>query len=178
MNAKQAATASTTVAVGAVGRILLARLALESPGAIFGILIKVGLTETLTIVFGLVYGAVQGFIAGFFIIVVSDLFLVPGPWTPFIGGIIGILGLIAGILRRWLGELTALKLVALAVPITLLSEVLQNLYVAVFYGEPFLAAMITGLPSLVTALANNVILFAALGPRLVRFLSSSMPMKS
>jgi energy-coupling factor transport system substrate-specific component len=170
MNAKQVTLASSIVAVGAIARILLSTLAEESPTPVFGVLVKVGLTETLTITFGLAYGAAQGFLAGFLIIVVSDLFVAPGPWTPFIGGIIGILGLIAGILRKWLGEPTSIKLAVLAIPLTLLSEILQNAYVTIFYSMPFLAAMITGLPSLITALMNNVILLGALGPRLVRIL--------
>lgn len=174
MNAKQVSLASAIIAVGAIARILLATLAEQSPVPVFGVLIKVGLTETLTIVFGLAYGAAQGFLAGFLIIVVSDLFVVPGPWTPFIGGIIGTLGLIAGILRKWLGEPTPMKLAVVAIPLTLVSEVLQNVYVAIFYGMPFLPAMVTGLPSLVTALINNVILLGALGPRLVRILSSPL----
>jgi hypothetical protein len=62
------------------------------------------------------------------------------------------------------------KLALLAIPLTLLSEVLQNAYVTIFYDMPFLAAMITGLPSLVTSLINNIILLGALGPRLIRIL--------
>lgn len=172
MNPKQVSLAAGFVALGTVARILLATLALDSPPPVFGILIKVGLSETLAVIFGLVYGAFPGFLTGFMIIVVSDLFLAPGPSMPFIGSIIGALGLIAGVVRRWFKEPRSRTLAALAIPLTLLSEVLQNYYVAIFYGMPFAAAMVTGLPSLVTALVNNVILLGALGPRIIRVLSS------
>lgn len=172
MNAKQISLAAGFVAIGTVARVLLASLALDSPAPVFGILIKVGLSETLTIIFGLVYGALPGFLTGFMIIVVSDLLLAPGPSMPFIGSIIGVLGLIAGIIRKWIKEPTSMTLALLAIPLTLVSEVLQNSYVAIFYGVPFTAAMVTGLPSLVTALVNNVILLGALGPRIIRVLLS------
>jgi uncharacterized membrane protein len=172
MNARQVSLAAAFVAVGAVAQILLSNLALDSPTPLYGVLIKVGMSETLTIIFGLVYGAGAGFLTGFMLILVSDLFLAPGPWTPFIGGIIGTLGLIAGIMRRWIKSPTPRTLALLAIPLTILSEVLQNSYVTIFYGVPFSAAMITGLPSLITAVVNNVLLLGALGPRLIRVLLS------
>jgi energy-coupling factor transport system substrate-specific component len=164
---REVAFASTFIAVGAASRIMFGNVALESPGPLYGILIKVGLSETLAIVNGLAIGPVAGFITGALIVLVSDLFMVPGPWTPFIALIIGLLGLLSGIVRRWFTNPTAPRLALLAVSLTLLSEVLQNAWVSLFYGVPFLATAIMGVPSIVTALINNAILLSLLGPRIV-----------
>jgi uncharacterized membrane protein len=163
----EVAFASTFIAVGAATRIILGNVALESPGPLYGILIKVGLSETLAIVNGLAMGPFVGFTTGALIVLVSDLFMVPGPWTPFIASIIGLLGLLSGIVRRWFSNPAARRLALLAVSLTLLSEVLQNAWVSLFYGVPFLATTIMGVPSLVTALMNNAILLSLIGPRIV-----------
>jgi uncharacterized membrane protein len=164
---REVAFASTFIAAGAVSRIVLGNIALESPGPLYGILIKVGLTETLTIINGLAIGPVAGFVTGAMIIVVSDLFMAPGPWTPFIASIIGLLGLLSGLARRWFRSPTFPGIALLAASLTLLSEVLQNAWMSLFYGVPFLATMIMGTPSLVTALINNTILLSLVGPRIV-----------
>ena len=52
----------------------------------------------------------------------------------------------------------------------MLSEFLQNIWVALFYNIPIAAAMATGIPSLITALASNVILFTTLGMKVIRLL--------
>lgn len=57
-----------------------------------GIVIKVGLTETVAFLSGLAFRPVQGFATGALIIVVSDLYRRPGPRTPFIAAIIGLIG--------------------------------------------------------------------------------------
>lgn len=98
------ALASTFIAIGAVVRIGLDEFAMASAGPLFGILIKVGLTETLTFINGFVYGPAIGFLTGSLITVISDLFVLPGPWTPFIAAIIGLLGVCAGIIRKFLGN--------------------------------------------------------------------------
>jgi uncharacterized membrane protein len=170
---KEVALASTFIAVGAASRVVLGNLALESPGPLYGILIKVGLSETLTIVNGLAIGSVAGFTTGALIVVVSDLFMVPGPWTIFIASIIGLLGFLSGIVREWFSNPTTRKLALLAVSLTLLSEALQNAWVSLFYGIPFAATLLTGTPSLVTALLNNVILLSLLGPRIIRLIQKT-----
>ena len=146
---------------------------MESPLPLFAVLIKVGVTETLTVIMGIAYGAASGFLTGFLIIFVSDFFLLPDPSMPFIASIIGLIGIIAGLNRKWLRNPTSCRMATIAVPLTLLSETLQNGYVSVFYGIPFPVAMASGLPSLAAALANNVVLFAALGPKLIKLLPSS-----
>jgi uncharacterized membrane protein len=154
-------------------RIGLDEVALTSAGPLYGVLVKVGLTETLAFVSGFVYGSAAGFVTGSLIIVISDLFILPGPWTPFIAAIIGLLGLLGGIISRVHNEPTFRMLFLTAAVLTLVSEFLQNMWVALFYAVPIAAAMATGVPSLMTALTNNLILFTTLGPRIVKLLRES-----
>jgi len=172
LNSRTLALASTFVAVGAVTRVVLGNIALESPVPLYGVIIKTGLTETLTITNGIACGPLAGFLTGSLIIVVSDLFMIPGPWTPFIAAIIGLLGFLAGMARGWVKNPKALNLAALAVPLTVLSEFLQNSWVSLFYNFPVLVTMISGLPALVTALINNLILMTTAGPRIVRLIQA------
>ncbi len=162
--------ASAFIAVGAVARIGLDNVALVAPTPVFGVLIKVGLSETLTFITGFLYGPVAGFICGASIIGISDFFTYPGPWTPFIAAIIGLIGVGAGIIRRVTGkpEPGTRTLMASAIVLTLISETLQNMWVAVFYSTPIIASMVTGIPSLITALINNTVLFTLLAPRIIR----------
>ena len=164
---------SAFIAIGAVARILIGNLALESPAPVFGIFIKIGLTETLTFISGFVFGPGVGFLTGALIIVTSDLYMLPGPWTPFIAAIIGVFGIGAGIIRRYIDHPSPLTLGLCAALLTILSETLQNSWVALFYGVPMVATMITGLPSLVTALANNVILIGTAGPRVIKLVQGA-----
>ena len=173
LNSKQIAHVSTFIAIGAVSRIALDQLALASPTPIYGALIAVGLTETLTFVDGFLYGPLTGFVTGALIISVSDIFTQPGPWTPFIAAIIGLLGVLAGILARPPREPTFRLMAVSAVVLTLLSEFLQNAWVSLFYSTPFIGTMIVGLPTLIAALVNNLVMFTALAPRIIRFLRSS-----
>jgi len=172
-NSRGVAVTSCIVTVGATARILLGELALASPIGLFGVMIKVGLTETLTIASGLAMGAVTGFVTGVLIIVVSDLFILPGAWTPFIASIIGLLGLIAGIGRRRFRIETPPAFALLAILLTIVSEFLQNLWVSVFYSVPISATVLAGLPSLFTALANNVILLSTAGARVVALIQQA-----
>ncbi len=141
-------------------------------------MIKIGLTETLAFVTGFVYGSSVGFVTGSLIIVVSDLFVLPGAWTPFVAAIIGMLGVCGGMIRR-ISNVTPsfVLLAASAISLTLLSESLQNLWVALFYNIPVVAAMVTGVPSLATALVNNVILFTTVGMKIVKLLED-LPLKT
>jgi len=177
-DARTVGTISALVAVGAAVRIVLGRIALVSPTAVYGVLIKVGLSETLAFVSGVVFGPIHGFITGVLTIVISDLFMVPGPWTPFIAAIIGVVGFGGGLLNmlgvrpsRWI-------MIVSAILLTFVSEILQNLWVALFFGVPVLAAIVSGAPSLISALINNVVLFSALGPRIIRTIRDLVPLES
>jgi uncharacterized membrane protein len=168
INSRELSFIAAFSAIGAVTRILLGNLALESPIPIYGVLIKIGLTETLTFISGFVFGSVAGFMTGALIIVTSDLYVVPGPWTPFIAAIIGLFGVGAGIIRRYVNDPGTVGLGLCAAALTILSEFLQNTWVALFYNVPIVATMISGLPSLAAALVNNVILIGTTGPRVIR----------
>ena len=150
----------------------MAGVAASSPEPVYGVLTKVGLTETLSFVSGFVYGPIVGFITGFLIILLSDIASPygPGAWTPFIASIIGLLGLCAGFVRYVRPRPTVLILVFSAVALTLLSEFLQNLWVSLTYNLPIALTMMTGIPSLITAWANNLILFPTVGMKTIKFI--------
>jgi len=177
INTKAVAVVSSLVGAGAAVRIVLGRVALASPVAIYGVLIKVGLSETLAFVCGMVFGPIHGFITGMLTIVVSDLFMAPGPWTPYIAGIIGIVGFAGGLLNMLKVNPSRRIMVASAVLLTLVSEFLQNLWVALFFGIPILAALVSGVPSLVSALINNVALFSTLGLRAIQMIHDLVPLE-
>lgn len=163
------------VAVGAVTRIGLGQLALGVPTPLYGVMIKVGLTETLAFVSGFVFGPATGFLCGAMIIVISDLFMMPGPWTPFIAAIMGIFGLGGAAIRRVRGEPSFLTLGAFAVLFTVLSEFLQNAWFALSFNIPMLVALVMGVPSAVTAIANNTILLTTLGLKVIRLIEKATP---
>ncbi len=174
-DAKTVATISALVALGAAVRIVLGRVALMSPTVVYGVLIKVGLTETLAFVSGIVFGPVCGFVTGMLTIVVSDLFMVPGPWTPFISAIIGIVGLVGGLLSILRVNPSRKVMIGSAVLVTFASEFLQNLWFALSFGIPVAVALVAGTKSLASALINNVVLFSTLGPRVIRIIHDLIP---
>ena len=175
-DARTVATLSALVALGAATRIVLGKIALASPITVYGILIKIGLTETLAFVSGMVYGPAHGFLTGMLTIVISDLFMAPGPWTPFIAVIIGIVGLGGGLLHILRVNPSRPVMIGSAILLTFVSEFLQNLWVALFFGVPVVAALVSGTPSLVSALINNVVLFTTLGPRIMRITYDIAPL--
>ena len=167
---KKVALVATLVAVGSVVRFGIGELAMITPTPFYGIIVKIGLSETLTFIMGIIYGPVVGFLGGSSIIVISDLPVQPGPWTPFIAGIIGLLGVVAGIVGRSNRVPTVRILVVSAILLTLMSELLQNAWQALFYSLPIAGVMVLGLSTMITALVNNVILFTTVGLRVIRLL--------
>jgi hypothetical protein len=170
-NSRQVALISTFIAIGAVIRVGVDQIGDMVPSPAYGVVIKVGLSETLTFVSGFLYGPIAGFVSGFSIILLSDIAtpLGAGAWTPFIGSIIGLLGICAGLIRRIRSRPSILMMIISAVGLTLLSEFLQNLWVSLFYNVSIILTMSTGLPSLVAAMANNVILFPTIGTKTIKF---------
>jgi uncharacterized membrane protein len=162
---------STFIAIGAIVRIGADQVGDLVPLLPFDVVIKLGLSETLSFVAGFTYGPLVGFLTGFLIILLSDIAspFGPGAWTPFIGSIIGLLGVCAWIIRHFRHRPTILMMIVSAVGLTLLSETLQNLWVSLFYGIPIIPSMVSGLPSLVAAMANNVILFPTVGIKAIKF---------
>jgi uncharacterized membrane protein len=164
---REVSLVAALVAAGAVCRIGLGQLALGAPIPLYGILIKVGLTETLAFVSGFVFGPALGFLTGALIIVISDLFMMPGPWTPFIAAIIGILGVGGGVVRRLGGNPSVAMLGASAAVLTILSEFLQNAWFALSFNIPIAAALTMAIPTMVTAVVNNVILLTTVGLKII-----------
>jgi len=168
-SSRELAVITLFIASGAVTRIGFGWIAL-SAGSLYGVLIKVGLTETLTFLSGFLFGPVQGFVTGALLIVVSDLYMMPGPWTPFIAAIIGLIGIGGGALHILKKNPSLVQLGMSAITLTLVSELLQNTWFAVFFGLPIEATLLMGVPSTATALVNNTILFTTVVPRVVRLM--------
>jgi len=177
---RQLSAISALVAAAAALRMGMNWLAYVMPIPTYGVLIKIGLSETLAFTCGFAFGPIQGFITGALIIIVSDIFTWAGIWTPFIAAIIGMLGFIGGILRRFRSNPSTIFLGASAVSLTLISELLQNLwfawYMQAFYmpETPFIIVLgmtfVGGIKSAIVALINNIVLFITIVPRIVEVL--------
>jgi uncharacterized membrane protein len=173
LGSREACLVSALVAVGAVCRIGLGQVALGAPTPLYGILIKVGLTETLAFVGGFVFGPALGFLTGTLIIVISDMFMMPGPWTPFIAAIIGIFGVGGGAVRRLGRNPSIFGLGAYVAVLTVLSEFLQNAWFALFFNISMIAVLAMAIPSMVTAVANNVVLLTTVGVKIIKLIQEA-----
>jgi len=177
---KQLSAISLLVATAAAVRVGMLWVALAVAIPVYGVVVKIGLSETLAFTCGFVFGPIQGFITGALSIVISDLFTGAGLWTPFIAIIIGVLGFFGGILRRFKPNPSILVLGVVAIVLTLISELLQNIwfgwYMWSFYMPEtlFLLVLVTtlvdGLPTMITAIINNTILFMTVMPRIIKIL--------
>ncbi len=176
---KQLSAISLLSSVGTVLRVgfgwaayLVPYVPLPFGFSLYGIFIKIGLTETLAFVSGFVFGPVQGFLTGVLIIVISDIFSAYGPglWTPFIAAIIGLLGICGGVIRRFKDNPSVALLGTTAVTLTLMSEILQNIWFAWFFSMPIIAVLIMGANSMIMAIINNTVLFTVVAPRIIKVL--------
>ncbi|NVL92906.1 MAG: hypothetical protein HWN71_07725 [Desulfobacterales bacterium] len=177
ISTRQLSTISLMAALGAVVRVGVNWVAFTTPFFPYGIIVKIGLCETLAFICGFSFGPLQGFITGALTIVVSDVLTWAGPWTPIIASIIGLLGVCGGFLRRVRENPGVVFFGVTAVGLTLVSETLQNLYTTWFYlvsGMPLIVALITafsgGIISMVTAILNNAVLFMTVAPRIIRII--------
>jgi len=143
------------------------------PTLLYGYFIAVGLTETMTFITGFTLGPVAGFVSGFSIIVISDIATLPGPWTLPIAIIIGIIGVFAAMIRKVIKQLDFRVMIVAAILLTLMSETLQNVTSAVLFNTPIIPTLILGIPTLIAALANNLLLFPTVGLRVIRMILSS-----
>lgn len=167
-------------ATAATVRVGINWVSLSIPTSIYGFVVKIGLSETLAFICGYVFGPIQGFMTGVLIIVVSDMFTLPGLWTPFIAAIIGLIGICGSLFHRFGVNLSSLSLGISATILTIVSELFQNIWFAwymwAFYmpETPFLIVLSTslvgGIQSTVAALINNVVFFTALAPRVISIL--------
>jgi len=184
---KQFSAISLLVATAVAVRVGMNWAALAIAIPIYGVIVKIGLSETVAFTSGFVFGPIQGFIAGALIIAISDMFTWAGLWTPFIAMIIGMLGFFGGIFRRFKSNPSVIVLGAVAIVLTVVSELLQNLwfgwYMWSFYmpETPFLtvlaAALVDGLPSMITAIISNTILFTTVMPRIIKILQEWILLK-
>jgi len=175
------------VASAAAVRVGVNWVALAIAIPIYGVVVKIGLSETLAFTSGFAFGPIQGFITGALIILISDLFTMPGLWTPFIAIIIGMLGFLGGIFRHYKSNPSIIVLGTAAIVLTLISELFQNIwfgwYMWSFYmpGTPFLlvlaTALVDGLPSMITAVISNTILFMIVMPRIIKILQEWILLK-
>jgi len=177
---KQLSAISLLVATAAAMRVEMNWVALAIAIPFYGVVVKIGLSESLAFTSGFVFGPIQGFITGTLIIIISDLFTWAGLWTPFVAIIIGMLGLLGGIFCRFRSNPSIIALGVVAIVLTLISELLQNIwfgwYMWSFYmpETPFqivlAATLVDGLPSMVTAVISNTILFVIVMPRIIKLL--------
>jgi uncharacterized membrane protein len=184
---KQLSAISLLVATAAAVRVGMNWVALAIPIPIYGVVVKIGLSETLAFTCGFAFGPIQGFITGALVIIISDLFTLPGLWTPFIAIIIGLFGFFGGMFRRFRSNPSIMVFGASAIVLTVISELFQNIwfgwYMWAFYtpGTPFLivlaATLINGLPSMITAVISNTILFMIVIPRITKVLQEWIPLK-
>ena len=174
ISTRQLSTISLMAALGAVVRVGANWVAFTTPFFPYGIIVKIGLCETLAFICGFSFGPLQGFMTGALIIIVSDMLTWAGPWTPIIATIIGLLGVCGGLLHRVRETPGVAFFGVTAVGLTLISETLQNLYTTWFYlvsGMPLIAALVMafsgGVISMVTAIINNTVLFMTVVPRII-----------
>ena len=143
------------------------------PTLLYAWLIPVGLTETLTFISGYTLGPVAGFVTGASIIVISDIATIPGPWTPLIAVIIGVIGVFAGITRKLIQQLDFRTIALSSILLTLMSETLQNVTSALLFNTPMIPYIIAGTPTMIAALLNNFILFTTVGLRVIKMILGS-----
>lgn len=177
---KQLTAISMLVATAAAVRVGMNWVAFAIAIPIYGVIVKIGLSETLAFTSGFVFGPIQGFFTGALIIVISDLFTWAGLWTPFIAMIIGMLGFFGGILRRFKQNPSIIFLGVTAATLTIMSQFLQDIWFAwymwAFYmpETPFVTVLVTslvgGISSTAIALINNTVLFVAVAPRIIKVL--------
>jgi len=170
---RRIALTAVLIAVGAAARIGIGSITMFIPQPLYGLFIAVGLTETLTFISGFTLGPAEGFVTGVSIIVISDIATIPGAWTPVIAVIIGMIGVFAGITRRLVKELDFRIMAVFSILLTLMSETLQNVSIALLFNTPVVATMISGLPTLIVALVNNFILFTTVGLRVITMILGS-----
>jgi len=172
-SSKRIALTAVLVAVGAVARISVGSVTMFVPPPLYAWVIAVGLTETLTFISGFTLGPVAGFVTGASIIVISDIATLPGSWTLPIAIIIGLIGVFAAVIRKLIKQLDFRIMALSSILLTLMSETLQNVAIAVLFNTPIIATIAFGTPTLIVALANNLILFPTVGLRVIKMILGS-----
>lgn len=148
----------TTLAV--MGRVLFAALPGFKPVAAIVILI------------GMYFGAGSGFATGALAALISNIYFMQGPWTPFQMLAWGSIGLISGILRRPLRRFPILLFIWGALAGVCYSLFMDTWMVFWYNSKPtwqlWLAAVSTGVFSMITYVISNVVFLVALSPAMGR----------
>lgn len=99
-------------------------------------------------------------LVGFLAMVLSDLVILPGPWTMFTSLSYGIVGLIAGVLKPKRRR----EVLMAAGALTVLYDLLTNIGFAVMMGSPMLETLIAGIPFSFLHIFSNCAICALLLP--------------
>ncbi len=148
----------TTLAV--MGRVLFAALPGFKPVA------------AIVILTGMYFGAGSGFATGALAALISNIYFMQGPWTPFQMLAWGSIGLISGILRRPLRRFPILLFIWGALAGVCYSLFMDTWMVFWYNSKPtwqlWLAAVSTGVFSMITYVISNVVFLVALSPAMGR----------
>jgi len=148
----------TTLAV--MGRVLFAALPGFKP------------VTAIVILTGMYFGAGSGAATGALAALVSNIYFMQGPWTPFQMLAWGSIGLFSGFLSRALQRFSFL-LYAWGALTGIYYSLFMDTWMVFWYNDPptlrvWLAAVSTGLFSMVTYVISNGIFLAALSPAMGR----------
>ena len=114
-----------------------------------------------TVLCGIYLGGEAGFLTGALSAVVSNFYFGQGPWTPFQMCAWGLIGLIAGLLGKWLSKSRALT-VLYGVVSGLLYSMVMDVWTVVWYNggldlRLYGAAVVTALPFTALYCASNAL---------------------
>ncbi|MGN1097345.1 MAG: ECF transporter S component [Clostridia bacterium] len=129
----------------------------------------------LVIISGVSLGGGAGFMTGALSAVVSNMYFGQGPWTPFQMAVWGIIGLVAGLLGKYIQKSTCLMLVFGAAAGAVYS-LLMDICTVLLAGEGFslklyLAAVGTSLPFMFIYAVSDVVFLWILGKPMCRKLA-------
>ncbi|MCR5531184.1 MAG: ECF transporter S component [Lachnospiraceae bacterium] len=155
--AKELMVLAVMIALSVIGRVVFAAVPGFKP------------VTAITVIVAVAFGGEAGFTVGSLSAVVSNFYFGQGPWTPFQMFSWGIIGLLAGLLRRLLKKHIAILCIygALAgIAYSLTMDVWTVLWSeGAFVPKEYAAAVIAALPlTAVYAVSNVVFLLLLAGP--------------
>ncbi len=156
-NTRRVVLLAVTVAISVAGRFVFAPIQFFKP------------VSAIVILAGMYFGSEFGFLTGALSAVVSDFYFGQGPWTPFQMISWGVIGLLAGILSRYLIKNKIILLVFGALSGALFSLIMDiwttlSIENGVFNIMRFFAAVTTSLPVMAVYSVSNVIFLMILSP--------------
>ncbi len=155
-NTRKTVLLAVVVAVSVVGRFAFAPLQFFKP------------VSAVVILAGMYFGSEFGFLTGALSAVVSNFYFGQGPWTPFQMISWGMIGLIAGLLSRYLKKLPILIVYGAlsGVLFSLIMDIWTTVSIdnGAFSLGRFLAVTATSLPVTAVYAVSNVIFLIILAP--------------